>query len=54
MTPPSERAVFRFAPSPNGDTFGQWATPAIGAGVALCALTLPDRWRVLGGGRGAA
>jgi hypothetical protein len=36
------------APSPKGDTFGQWATPAIGAGVALCGLVLPDRLRLLG------
>lgn len=36
------------APAPNGDRFGQWATPAIGAGIAMCAVLLPDRWRVLG------
>ena len=36
------------APTPNGDTFGQWVIPAIGAGVALCGLIAPDRWRVLG------
>jgi hypothetical protein len=35
------------APSPSGDTFGQWATPAMGAGAALCGLVVPDRWRVL-------
>ncbi len=39
--------ILVIAPSPNGDTFGQWATPAIGAGVALCGLVIPDRWRVL-------
>jgi hypothetical protein len=36
------------APSPNGDRFGQWATPAIGVGIAVCALVLPERVRVLG------
>jgi hypothetical protein len=35
------------APSPSGDTFGQWATPAMGAGAALCGLIVPDRWRIL-------
>jgi hypothetical protein len=40
--------ILVIAPSPTGDTFGQWATPAIGTGIALCALVLPDRWRVLG------
>jgi len=39
--------ILVIAPSPDGDTFGQWATPAIGAGVALCGLIVPDRWRVL-------
>jgi hypothetical protein len=39
--------ILVIAPSPTGDTFGQWAIPAIGAGVALCALIIPDRWRVL-------
>jgi len=39
--------ILVIAPSPDGDTFGQWAVPAIGAGVALCGLVLPDRWRVL-------
>ncbi len=39
--------ILVIAPSPNGDPFGQWATPAIGAGVALCGLVIPDRWRVL-------
>lgn len=38
--------VFVVAPTPQGDTFGQWATPAIGAGIALCALVAPDRLRV--------
>jgi hypothetical protein len=36
------------APSPKGDRFGQWATPAIGVGVAACALLLPARVRVFG------
>ena len=36
------------APSPKGDRFGQWATPAIGVGVAACALFLPARIRVFG------
>ena len=40
--------ILVIAPSPSGDTFGQWVTPAIGAGIALCALIVPDRWRVLG------
>src|SRR5215207_6090948 len=39
--------ILVIAPSPNGDTFGQWATPAMGAGIALCGLIVPDRWRVL-------
>jgi hypothetical protein len=39
--------VLVIAPSPTGDPFGQWATPAMGAGVALCGLIVPDRWRVL-------
>jgi preprotein translocase subunit SecG len=39
--------VLVIAPGPTGDTFGQWAIPAIGAGVALCGLIIPDRWRVL-------
>jgi len=39
--------ILVIAPSPAGDTFGQWAIPAIGAGVALCGLIVPDRWRVL-------
>lgn len=40
--------ILVIAPALNGDRFGQWATPAIGAGIAVCALVLPDRWRVLG------
>ena len=36
------------APAPNGDRFGQWATPAIGFGIAACALILPPRWRIFG------
>jgi hypothetical protein len=39
--------ILVIAPSPTGDTFGQWATPAMGAGIALCGLIVPDRWRVL-------
>lgn len=39
--------ILVIAPSPTGDTFGQWVTPAIGASVALCGLVVPDRWRVL-------
>jgi hypothetical protein len=39
--------ILVIAPSPSGDTFGQWATPAMGAGIALCGLIVPDRWRVL-------
>jgi len=34
------------APSPSGDTFGQWALPAIGAGIAACAVLLPSRARI--------
>jgi len=36
------------APAPNGDHFGQWATPAIGVGIAAGALLLPARVRVFG------
>jgi hypothetical protein len=36
------------APAPNGDLFGQWVTPAIGVGIAACALLLPASVRVLG------
>jgi hypothetical protein len=39
--------ILVIAPSPKGDTFGQWAIPAMGAAVALAGLVLPDRWRVL-------
>lgn len=39
--------ILVIAPSPKGDRFGQWATPAIGAAVALCALVVPDRLRVV-------
>jgi hypothetical protein len=39
--------ILVIAPSPSGDPFGQWATPAMGAGIALCGLIVPDRWRVL-------
>jgi hypothetical protein len=35
------------APSPTGDVFGQWAIPAIGLGIALAAVLVPGRWRVL-------
>src|ERR1043165_5545145 len=30
--------ILVIAPAPNGDTFGQWAVPAMGAGLALCGL----------------
>jgi hypothetical protein len=39
--------ILVIAPSPKGDTFGQWAVPAMGATVAIAGLVLPDRWRVL-------
>ncbi len=35
------------APAPSGDTFGQWAIPAIGIGIAACAVFLPTRARLL-------
>jgi hypothetical protein len=34
------------APAPNGDTFGQWVLPAIGAAIAACALLLPAKARL--------
>jgi hypothetical protein len=40
--------ILVIAPAPNGDRFGQWAIPAIGAGIAVCALVLPERVRVFG------
>ena len=40
--------ILVIAPAPNGDRFGQWVTPALGMGIAVCGLILPDRWRVLG------
>jgi hypothetical protein len=40
--------ILVIAPSPNGDRFGQLATPAIGLAIAVCAIALPPRWRVLG------
>jgi hypothetical protein len=39
--------ILVIAPAPNGDRFGQYVTPAIGAAIALCAILLPDRWRIL-------
>jgi hypothetical protein len=35
------------APAPSGDTFGQWVIPALGIGIAACAVLLPERARVL-------
>jgi hypothetical protein len=40
--------ILVIAPAPNGDRFGQWVTPAMGAAISLAALALPERWRVLG------
>lgn len=40
--------ILVIAPAPNGDTFGQWAIPAIGVGIAAAALVLPPRVRVFG------
>jgi hypothetical protein len=40
--------ILVIAPDPKGDHFGQWAVPAIGVGVAACALLLPPRVRVFG------
>jgi hypothetical protein len=34
------------APSPDGDRFGQYVTPAIGAAIALVGIMLPARARV--------
>jgi hypothetical protein len=39
--------VLVVAPAPNGDRFGQYIVPAIGAAIALVAILLPGRWRVL-------
>jgi hypothetical protein len=39
--------ILVIAPAPNGDRFGQYIVPAIGAAIALAAILLPDRWRVL-------
>lgn len=38
--------ILVIAPAPNGDAFGQWATPLIGGGIAACALVLPERLRL--------
>jgi Peptidase M50B-like len=35
------------APSPDADEFGPWATIGMGGVVAVCAIVLPGRWRVL-------
>ncbi len=40
-------AIVFVAPTPDGDTFGLWATLGMGLAVAACALALPARWRVL-------
>ncbi|HUJ58466.1 MAG TPA: M50 family metallopeptidase [Kofleriaceae bacterium] len=40
-------AILVIAPSPSGDSFGPWATAAMGGVVALCAIALPARWRLL-------
>src|SRR4051812_40803694 len=39
--------ILVIAPAPNGDRFGQYVTPAIGAAIALVAILVPDRWRKL-------
>lgn len=38
--------LFVIAPAPDGDRFGQYATPAIGAAFALVGIMLPARGRV--------
>lgn len=38
--------LFVIAPAPDGDRFGQYATPAIGAAFALVGIMLPARSRV--------
>jgi hypothetical protein len=40
--------ILVIAPDPRGNRFGQWAIPAIGAGIAACAIILPPRVRVFG------
>jgi hypothetical protein len=40
-------AILVVAPDPHGDTFGIWATAAMGAAVAALALALPPRGRLL-------
>jgi len=39
--------ILVIAPAPNGDRFGQYVVPAIGAAIALAGILLPNRWRVL-------
>jgi hypothetical protein len=39
--------VLVIAPAADGDRFGQYVVPAIGAALALAAILLPDRWRML-------
>lgn len=39
--------VLVIAPAADGDRFGQYVVPAIGAALALGAILLPDRWRIL-------
>jgi hypothetical protein len=40
-------AIAVVAPTPDGDTFGLWATLGMGVAVAACAIALPARWRLL-------
>ena len=40
-------AILVVAPTNDGDTFGVWATIGMGAAVAICAIGLPARWRVM-------
>lgn len=40
-------AIALIAPDSTGDMFGPYAVAAMGVVVAICALALPGRWRVL-------
>jgi hypothetical protein len=40
-------ALFVVAPTPNGDSFGPYATGVMGAVVTIGAIALPARWRVM-------
>lgn len=40
-------AILVVAPTHDGDTFGSWATAGMGLAVAVCAIGLPARWRVM-------